>query len=307
MNRRDFIFGTAATALAGCASRSAAPGAPSRPGVPRFHVFSKAFQPPVTSSPAELCDLFAAAGCDGVQWTVRPGGHCAPAEVSQKLPELVKTAASRGLACETICTAIPDGDDPVARRIAAVAADCGVRQLRTGYCFYNPQRESVRASLDRFRRVFASFERLGSSSGVKAVYQNHSSWGEPILGGVVWDVHEVIRDFDPRCVGVEYDPMHACYETTRSWSFGMELIAPWIASVDIKDFHYATDPKDPKRTVKKLVPAGEGVVPWGEVAATVRRCGIDPLYIPHFEYALDRRQLTESVRKEIASFRRLLT
>ena len=40
-----------------------------------YLVFSKMFQPPVTRGPEELCDLLAAAGCDGVQWTVRPGGH----------------------------------------------------------------------------------------------------------------------------------------------------------------------------------------------------------------------------------------
>ena len=32
--------------------------------------------------------------------------------------------------------------------------------------------------------------------------------------------------------------MHAFFETNLSWSHGLELVAPWIASVDLKDFHY---------------------------------------------------------------------
>ncbi len=305
MNRRDFIVGSAAIALAGCET-GGLPVPGGRPGTSRFHVFSKMFQPPVTKDPAALCDLFAAAGYDGVQWTVRPGGHCEPAAVESKLPELVRAAGSRGLACETICTAITDGDDAEARRIAAVAADCGIRQLRTGYCFYEPAKESFAQSMDRFRRTFASFARLGEKTGVRPVYQNHSTWGPAIFGGTVWDIHEVIRDFDPAFVGIEYDPMHAFLETYLSWARGFELVAPWVAAVDLKDFHYAPDAKNPKLTYKAMVAAGEGIVPWREVAEIVRRRAVDPLYVLHFEYDFDRTDLAKTVRTELETFKKSL-
>ena len=307
MNRKEFIVGSSAAALTGCIAKSGAVASARRPGVPRFHVFSKMFQPPVTRDPAALCDLFAAAGYDGVQWTVRPGGHCEPAEVAEKLPMLVKTAASRGLACETICTAITDGNDPTAHRIAAVAAECGIRQLRTGYCFYQPEKESFAMSMERFRRVFAAFERLGSKTRTKLVYQNHSTWGPAIFGGTVWDIHDVICDLDPDCIGIEYDPMHAFLETYLSWPRGMELVAPWIAAIDLKDFHYTPDRKNPKLTYKAMVAAGEGIVPWAEVADIVRRCGVDPLYVLHFEYDFDRTNLDRTVKTELETFRRELT
>jgi hypothetical protein len=152
---------------------------------PRFHVFSKMFQPPVTRSPEELCALLQSAGVDGVQWTVRPGGHVTPENVSVELPRLVKTASRFGLACESICTAItPDGSlssskesekNAQAVNILKVAADCGIRQFRTGYYFYDEKKESFEQSLNRIRKSFAALAALGEETGVKAVYQNHST------------------------------------------------------------------------------------------------------------------------------------
>ena len=57
-----------------------------------YHVFSKMFQPPALPGPEALCDLLAASGCDGVQWTVRPGGHVEPSRaIDTGVPMLVAT------------------------------------------------------------------------------------------------------------------------------------------------------------------------------------------------------------------------
>ena len=276
------------------------------PDTPVFHVFSKMFQPPVTASPEALCDLMAAAGFDGVQWTVRPGGHVEPERVEEDLPHLVKVAASRGLACRSICTSIVDGDDPAAERILKTAAACGIGVFRTGYFFYEPARETCAQSVDRIRRAFASLCGLGARTGTRAAYQNHSFWGPPVFGGAVWDVLDLIRDLDPTHVSFEYDPMHAVLETGESWRYGMRRVAPWISSIDLKDFHFAPAKDDPKRVDKVMVGAGEGVVPWREVKVIVEECGIDPFYILHFEWDFDKTDLAKTVKTELDAFKRFL-
>lgn len=303
MNRRDFIATASAAALTGCAT-----GGRVSSRTARFHVFSKMFQPPVTKSPEALCELMAAAGADGIQWTVRKGGHATPENAKTELPRLVKVAESFGLKCESICTGIT-GDAFAATAdatILKVAADCGIRQFRTGYFFYDEENETFVQSMERFRRSFASLARLGEKTGVKAAYQNHSTWGPAIFGGVVWDIYECLRDLDPRWIGVEYDPMHAYFETYESWRRGFDLVAPWIASIDLKDFRYKLDAKNPKMMAKDMVAAGEGVVPWGEVRNRVSVCGVDPLYIVHFEYDFDKTDLKKTVENEIAAFRKVI-
>ena len=311
MNRREFLVAAAAGAFAGCANGRASSSMPSCRRPPRFHVFSKMFQPPVVETPEKLCELMKGAGYDGIQWTVRRGGHVEPAEAAANLPRLVKIAESFGLKCRSICTDITadaagkPGLTPGAETVLKVAADCGVEMFRPAYYFYDAKTETFSQSLDRIRGGFAALARLAARTGVKATYQNHSSWGPSVFGGLVWDVYECIRDLDPADIGLEYDPMHAFFETNLSWTHGLELVAPWIASVDLKDFHYRLDEKNAKMMKKQMVAAGAGVVPWAETKKLLDANGVRPLYVLHFEYDFDKTDLKKTVAAELAEFKRV--
>ena len=274
---------------------------------PEYHVFSKMFQPPVLRGPEELCDLLAAAGCDGVQWTVRPGGHVEPARAKEDLPRLARIAAARGLRCRTICTAIAAPAAPGAEELLRVAADCGVERFRPAYLLYDEPRETPRESLERFRRAFAGFAALGARTGVKATYQNHSPWWGPrVFGSVVWDLWECLRDLDPADVGLEFDPMYAFFQTGGAWRHGFGLVAPWIAALDLKDFRYAP-PRAPGRPFEiEMVAAGEGVVPWDEVRELVAAHAPHVPRILHFEWAFDKADPLADVRRELAFFQEKL-
>jgi len=288
-------------ALCGCVTSGASKV--SAQGAGEFHVFSKMFQSPVTKSPEALCDLMAAVGFDGVQWTVRPGGHVEPAKAAAELPRLCRIAESRGLKNRSICTAIKPGDAD-AETILKAAADCGIAMHRPAYFFYDEKTESFAQSLERIRRGFAELARLGEKTGVKATYQNHSSWGPSVFGGLIWDVYECVKDLDPKYIGVEYDPMHAYFETNLSWTHGFDLIAPWIAAIDLKDFHYRPDPKNPKMMKKAMVGAGDGIVPWGEVRKLQAANGVKVPYILHFEYDFDKSDLKKTVKGELECFKK---
>ena len=303
ITRRDFMMASGAAAMAGCASVGSARRADGT-GAGEFHVFSKMFQSPVTKSPEALCELMKGAGYDGIQWTVRKKGHVEPENAKTELPKLCKIAESFGLKSRTICTDIKPGDAG-AEDVLRAAADCGITLQRPAYFFYDAKTETFRQSLDRIRRGYAWLAALAEKTGVKATYQNHSSWGPSVFGGVVWDVYECVRDLDPQYIGVEYDPMHAFFETNLSWSHGFELIAPWIAAIDLKDFHYQPDPKNAKKTKKAMVAAGAGVVPWEEVRRLQERNGVRVPYILHFEYAFDKTDLRKTVKTELDAFRRV--
>ena len=274
---------------------------------PEYHVFSKMFQPPVLRGPEELCDLLAAAGCDGVQWTVRPGGHVDPARAKEDLPRLARIAAAHGLRCRTICTAIADPAAPEAEELLRVAADCGVEMFRPAYLLYDEPRETSRESLERFRRAFAGFAALGARTGVKATYQNHSPWWGPrVFGSVVWDLWECLRDLDPADIGLEFDPMYAFFQTGGAWRHGFGLVAPWIAALDLKDFRYAPPRASERPFEIEMVAAGEGVVPWDEVRELVAAHAPRVPRILHFEWAFDKAAPLADVRRELAFFQEKL-
>ena len=324
LNRRDFMT-LGALAVAGCGTiempqaRNARPAAvpsaagtkPSAPPPPppppkpkaEFHVFSKMFQPPMCKDYDATAELMAKAGFDGIEWTVRPNGHVLPERAKEDLPKAVAAARKQGLKSTMLVTAVTDGDDSASEVLLKTAADNGFKLFRPGYFFYDLKKETFQQSMDRIRRGFASLAKLAERTGLFCAYQNHSSWGPNLFGGLVWDIHEMIRDLDPKVVGVEYDPMHAFYETGLSWSHGLDLVADRIGAVCLKDFHFVLSKKDAKNHAKFMCPAGKGVVPWQEVKQRLEANKVKVPFTVHFERDLAKDDLLKDVKADLDFFK----
>ena len=323
LNRRDFMT-LSALAVAGCGTiempqaRNARPAAvpkaveakPSAPPPPpppkpkaEFHVFSKMFQPPMCKDYDATAELMAKAGFDGIEWTVRPNGHVLPERAKEDLPKAVAAARKQGLKSTMLVTAVTDGDDPVSEVLLKTAADNGFKLFRPGYFFYDLKKETFQQSMDRIRRGFASLAKLAERTGLFCAYQNHSSWGPSLFGGLVWDVYEMIRDLDPKVIGMEYDPMHAFYETGFSWSHGLDLVADRIGAVCLKDFYFVLSKKDVKNHAKFMCPAGKGVVPWKEVKQHLEANKVKVPFTVHFEHDLAKDDLVKDVKADLDFFK----
>ena len=177
------------------------------------------------------------------------------------------------------------GDDPGAEDVVRAAADAGFTSFRGAYFRYDPAK-TMQANLDDVKRGFESLERLARKTGLKACYQNHSTYNPKIelFGSVVWDLAQIIRDFDPSYVGVQYDVMHAQAETGPSWMHSIGIVAPWIDILCLKDFWFEPDPKNPKMWRRHLCPAGEGIVPWSRYREILQQYALRPRYTVHFDY-----------------------
>src|SRR3954466_4703957 len=71
----------------------------------------------------ELAKTAAEIGFDGIDITVRKGGHVAPERVQQDLPGLVSIIRKHGLEVPMITTDIVDADTPHAEEILKAMAD----------------------------------------------------------------------------------------------------------------------------------------------------------------------------------------
>ena len=134
------------------------------------------------------------------------------------------------------------------------------------------------ASLQKHKAAFQALAELNARHGIHGAYQNHSGVR---VGGPVWDLHELVRDVDPRWFGVQYDIRHATVEGGESWPVGLRLLAPWIRCSDIKDFKWE---QSPGRLVVENVPLGEGVVNFDLYFKLVRELGVAGPMSMHFEY-----------------------
>jgi len=280
-SRREFVNLMALAAAAPLASlaprlqaaQSASP-APRSAGPTCIHVFSKPLQ---WLSYDAAAALIAETGYGGVDFSVRPGGHVLPENVERDLPRAVEAARKSGLKVEMITTAIVDPRDPFTERILRTAAQAGVKYYRLGYLSYDHS-IGVWASLQKHRVTLAALAELNARLGIHGAYQNHSGVR---VGGPVWDLHELVRDLDPRWLGVQYDIRHATVEGGESWPVGLRLLAPWIRCSDIKDFRWQ---QSPGKLVIEDVPMGEGVVNYDLYFKLVRELNVTGPMSVHFEY-----------------------
>jgi L-ribulose-5-phosphate 3-epimerase len=293
LNRRDFIQ---TVALAGAALPLQAAW---KPAPREIHCFSKPFQ---KMDYRQLCNTFAEAGVNGVDYTVRPEGHVLPERVADDLPKAVEAARSAGLQAVTITTALLKADDPFTEPILKTASALGIRYYRMGWYDY-PAGRSLQDGIQQCRSQLQALADINRQYKIKAAYQNHSGTK---VGAAVWDLYEMIKGLDPAWAGVQYDIRHATVEGANSWPLGLQLIAPYINTLVIKDVKWSY--KQGKYELEN-VPLGEGMVDFKAYAQWLDKLNIHVPVILHLEYPLpgDRQALLQVLKKDVNTLRRRLT
>src|SRR5690606_20232395 len=97
------------------------------------HIFSKCLH---FLDYEHMAEFAARVGFDGVDLTVRPGGHVVPEKVADDLPKAIGEIQRAGLQSTMIATAMADPADTVGRNVLEVAASLGISFYRTDYFQY---------------------------------------------------------------------------------------------------------------------------------------------------------------------------
>ncbi len=242
-----------------------------------IHAFTKVLQ---FLSYEEMAEMLAVQGFAGADLTVRAGGQVLPENVETDLPRAVKALRQAGVDSHMITTNVIDADDRFTRPILKTMAGLGIKYYRTGYLDYDASKSIVQ-NLEEHKRTFEKLEKVNREYGVHGGYQNHSGRR---VGGPVWDLHPLLKDRDPEFLGVQYDIRHATVEGAVSWPLGMKLLAPWIKTLDIKDFIWEKDGQQEWKI--KNVPLGEGMVSFNEFFSLYKSMNIEAPVSIHYEYDL---------------------
>jgi L-ribulose-5-phosphate 3-epimerase len=270
-------------------AKAAAPGTKAPPLPPAaIHVFTKPLQ---WLDYASVAALARAAGFDGLDLSVRPGGHVLPERVQDDLPRAVEEAKKAGLKVELITTGITNASDKDTEPVLRTAAKLGVKCYRLGNFSYD-EKLGIWASLHKHRDALKELAALNQSLGLHGAIQNHAGTR---VGGPVWDLFEILRDIDPRWAGVQYDIRHAVAEGGQSWPLALKLLAPWIKSTDFKDFKWE---QAGGKAVIENVPIGEGIVPFDAYFKLARDLKITGPMSVHLEYPpFERAEVSEAEKR----------
>ncbi len=221
---------------------------------------------------SELGRALRGIGVDGVDLTVRPGGHVEPGAAAEKLPEAVESLSAEGVKVAMITTGITAADGPHAREVLESAAQRGIRYVKLGYYGYQgfgTLRKSMAEARARLRDLAALAGELGLFLGC----HNHSG---AFIGAHLAHLRELIDDLDPEAIGIYFDPAHAVVEGARGgWQQALDDAAARVRMLAVKDFALLPGGK------LDCVPLGQGLAPWPEVVAVLKRIGnqLGPLSI----------------------------
>jgi len=240
-------------------------------------------------------------GFDGVDVTVRQGGHVEPGRVQEDLPKVAKIVRQAGLTIPMITAGIVDVESPDAEAIIRTASEAGITRYRWGWFSWSdnkkePDLSNFHATIERpsgllidvpdrlaqLKKRVSRLSALNEKYRICAMYHNHSG---AMVGASVWDLWALIKDFDTRWVSSNFDIGHATVEGgLGGWVNSTRLMAPFMRGVAIKDFKWGRNAKG--QWEPQWCPLGEGMVNFPAYFAMLKQANFSGPVQLHTEYPL---------------------
>jgi len=232
MDRRELLRWVAA-AVAAAALPNSAFGQAASSSTRKFSldVYSRSLQ--WLRTPQEVAKAVTEIGLHSLDLTVMPyPGHVDPAKVKTDLPQFAKGLKESGVAVSAITCPITDADSPNAEAILGTASSLGIRYYSWGGLRYDTSRPYP-AQLDALKPRVAKLASLNEKYAMKALYQPLSGAGN--VGGVFFDLLDVLKNFDPRFVAFRYDTGTLLQSTPELQIMHLRLGARYIGGVALND------------------------------------------------------------------------
>ena len=250
LSRRQFLSGLAASSAVISVFGVDALAAQHTNSPCKIIGFTKPFQ---TASPAEIADIVAEVGWDGVECPVRPKGQIEPERVEEQLPRLVEALRKVGREVTLISTSIKKVS-PLTEKVLRTASNLGIRRYRMAFWNYSADKP-IPDQVAEIRAAMRDLAAINKELDLCGAHQNHS--GAAYFGAPIWDIYESIKDYDPNHLGICFDIGHATIEGGLSWPIEAQLMRPFYTAVFVKDFVWK---KSEKGWNVEWCPLGEGAV-----------------------------------------------
>lgn len=246
----------------------------------KIGAFTKSFQ---TWPIPVVCQKFKEIGLDGLDLTVRPGGHIEPENVAVELPLAAQAALEAGTNILQLTTGITD-PTPEAETLLATASKLGITHFKLGYYRYKPF-GTLAAQIDETRVRIAAVAELAKKYSMIPCVHIHSGMYIPSHGTLLY---ELLRDFPPDEVGAYCDMLHMVLEGGGAgWLQGLDLLVPWLKLVAVKNFAWEKLDRDKfgqQQWGHKVVPLADGVSPIPRYVGALKQAGYDGIFSLHSEY-----------------------
>lgn len=292
--RRNFMRRLTAAGSAVLFSRSALAG--TTESIPRRPIcaFIKFIQ---SLSYQQMAEQVAEIGFDGIESTVRKGGHVLPERVEDDLPRQLEAVKNAGIEITMITTDVLRVDQPYTQKVLETAACLGIKKYRMGFYYYS-SKLPLDSQLNGIRSALIELAAFNRENGLSAVYQNHS--GADYVGAPIWDICSLLEGISADEIGIAFDIRHATIEGGLDWPLNFRRAQPHIRAYFMKDFVWSG-------RSDTHVPLGTGQVDPAYFALLRKSLDDYPvsLHIEYLEHAGAAENLA-ALRRDLATLRKLL-
>jgi sugar phosphate isomerase/epimerase len=246
----------------------------------------------------DMAALIGECGFDGIEATVRKGGHVLPERVEEDLAKMVEALKKHGLEMTILTSDINNVNQPQAQKVLTTAKKLGITRYRMLWYNYDLSKP-VRPQLEAIRPQVRDLAAMNRELGVTALYQNHS--GAKMVGAPLWDIYELVREHDPKEISIAFDIMHATAEGGLDWPIQFNLVQSHLGAVYCKDFTWVN-----RKT--KGAPLGTGQIDHNFFSLVQKSKFNGPISL-HVEYLAgvkDRKAMAEAFKRDFATLRSLL-
>jgi sugar phosphate isomerase/epimerase len=207
--------------------------------------------------------------------------------VEKELPRIVKLTRAAGLETPMIITAIGDEASGNSEAILATMQGLGIRLYRAGAQRYD-YNAPVAPQYAAMQKKLASVAKMNEKYGTTAAFHTHAYADS--IGGSAWDLWMLMKDLDPRYIGLNYDIGHVIAKGGNGWRESIRAVGPYLHSVSVKDFYWEKESNVPSgqwpwRT--RFVPPGEGMVNFADFFRYLQSIGFQGPLENYFEYSVN--------------------
>ncbi len=178
--------------------------------------------------PNDIADAIVEITCGGLMVTVGEGrSHVSAANVQRELPTFVNAIRRNGLNVVQVRGGSQTSVDPMVEALVGTMGQLNITHYRLGADSYDLTKPLL-PQLDATKRKIERFVTLNQKHGTTLMYP--AGTGGSSIGAAGWDLLYVLKDFDPKYVGLHWDTSHmggdpgvaeTVFRTARPYIVGM--------------------------------------------------------------------------------------
>lgn len=240
-------------------------------------------------TPEELAVAAKEAGIEGIEWRFKEipeeakdekpsfwrRNLCSidPSASDEELELFAKVARDNGLQTVSVTPYVKAGDIEGTERVLQVAQKLGAQVIRVGVPVYD-RKTHYNELFEQEVRYLEAVQPLAAKYGVKCLVETHHN---TIIASASAALRLVSR-FDPKHIGVLFDPGNMVHEGYENFRMGIELLGPYLAHVHIKNAGWKkTDVREDgsQGWSSYWEPNLQGIVNWNQVLSDLKSAGYD--------------------------------